>query len=141
METFHRRINAIAATANPVIQKLAEDPRYDKISIPISDGKFIYNMNFALKEAASTGCKNIIKEFEKMTLLRNIDDAWKENLRLLDELKHSVRNVSYEQKDPLVVYKIESVKLFDQMVNTINDQVVATLMRARIPVQQEGGQA
>ena len=98
-------------------------------------------MNFALKEAASTGCKNIIKEFEKMTLLRNIDDAWKENLRLLDELKHSVRNVSYEQKDPLVVYKIESVKLFDQMVNTINDQVVATLMRARIPVQQEGGQA
>ena len=72
-----------------------------------------------------------------MTLLRNIDDAWKENLRLLDELKHSVRNVGYEQKDPLVVYKIESVKLFDKMVNTINDQVVATLMRARIPVKSE----
>ncbi len=137
METFHRRINAIATTAYPVIKQLAENPQYDKISIPISDGKFVYNMNFLLREAAESQCKNIIKEFEKMTLLRNIDDAWKENLRLLDELKHSVRNVGYEQKDPLVVYKIESVKLFDQMVNTINDQVVATLMRARIPVKAE----
>ena len=137
METFHRRINAIASTAYPVIKDLAENPQYDKISIPISDGKYVYNMNFPIREAAETQCKNIVKEFEKMTLLRNIDDAWKENLRLLDELKHSVRNVGYEQKDPLVVYKIESVKLFDKMVNTINDQVVATLMRARIPVKSE----
>ena len=137
METFHRRINAIASTAYPVIKDLAENPQYDKISIPISDGKYVYNMNLPIRESADSQCKNIVKEFEKMTLLRNIDDAWKENLRLLDELKHSVRNVGYEQKDPLVVYKIESVKLFDKMVNTINDQVVATLMRARIPVKSE----
>ncbi len=136
METFHRRINSIASTALPVITDIVENPnnKFVNVSIPISDSKFIYNMNVKLQEAYDTQCKNIVKEFEKMILLRNIDDAWKENLRLLDELKHSVRNVSYEQKDPLVIYKIESVKLFDQMVNTINDEVVATLMRARIAV-------
>ena len=139
MEVFHRRIDAISSTAFPVIKQIFEEQgkQFDKVQIPISDGKFVYNMSCNLKEAVESECKNLVKEFEKMILLRNIDDAWKENLRLLDELKHSVRNVSYEQKDPLVVYKIESVKLFDQMVNTINDQVVATLMRARIPMQQQ----
>jgi protein translocase subunit secA len=86
-----------------------------------------------LKEAYETESRNVVREFEKAILLHNIDDCWKENLRLLDELKHSVRNVSYEQKDPLVVFKIESVKLFDDMVNDINDSSVSTLMRAFIP--------
>ena len=139
METFHRRIDAIATTAYPVIKELSEREgnRFDKVQIPISDGKFVYNVSCSIMMALKSECKNLVKDFEKTILLRNIDDAWKENLRLLDELKHSVRNVSYEQKDPLVVYKIESVKLFDQMVNTINDQVVATLMRARIPVRPQ----
>ncbi|MDO4210594.1 MAG: preprotein translocase subunit SecA [Bacteroidales bacterium] len=139
MEAFNRRVDAIAETAFPVLKQIFEDQgnQYDKVQIPISDGKFVYNMNCNLRESVESHCKNIVKEFEKMILLRNIDDAWKENLRLLDELKHSVRNVSYEQKDPLVVYKIEAVELFNQMVNTINDQAVATLMRARIPMQQQ----
>ena len=69
-------------------------------------------------------------------ILHTIDDAWKENLRLLDELKHSVHNASYEQKDPLLIYKLESVKYFDQMVNKINDRVVSVLMRAQVPELQ-----
>ena len=105
---------------------------YDNILIPISDGRLIYNVRVDLKEAYESEAKSVVREFEKLILLHNIDDSWKENLRLLDELKHSVRNVSYEQKDPLVVFKIESVKLFDEMVNDINNSSVSTLMRAHI---------
>ena len=80
--------------------------------------------------------KEVIKCFEKSILLHTIDNAWKENLRDLDELKHSVQNASYEQKDPLLIFKLESVTLFDKMVNKINDQTVSILMRGQIPVQE-----
>ena len=76
-----------------------------------------------------------MRDFEKAILLHNIDDAWKENLRGLDELKKSVQNASYEQKDPLLIFKLESVKLFDDMVDTINNSTTATLMRCQIPMQ------
>ena len=78
---------------------------------------------------------NIVRDFEKTILLRHIDEAWKENLRELDDLKKSVQNASYEQKDPLLVFKLESVQLFDKMVNRINNATVSSLMRAQIPVQ------
>ena len=78
--------------------------------------------------------KEVVKSFEKSILLHVIDEAWKENLRALDELKHSVQNASYEQKDPLLIYKLESVKLFDSMVQKINTQTVSVLMRCQIPV-------
>lgn len=133
---FRRKMEAMREVAVPVIRQVYEQQReqFDNILVPITDGKLVYNVRVDLKEAYETDCKNVIREFEKSILLHNIDDSWKENLRLLDELKHSVRNVSYEQKDPLVVFKIESVKLFDDMVNDINDNSVSTLMRARIPV-------
>ena len=78
----------------------------------------------------------MVKEFEKQMLLHIIDEAWKENLRELDELRHSVQNASYEQKDPLLIFKLESVKLFDNMVNTINNRTVTILTRAQIPELQ-----
>lgn len=136
MEAFNRKMETLREVAVPVIRQVYElqAEQFDNILVPITDGRLVYNIRVGLKEAYETDCKNVVKEFEKSILLHNIDDSWKENLRLLDELKHSVRNVSYEQKDPLVVFKIESVKLFDQMVNDINDNTVSTLMRARIPV-------
>ena len=136
MEAFNRKMEKLREVAVPVINQVYEQQaeQFDHILVPISDGRLVYNIRVALKEAYETGSKNVIKEFEKSILLHNIDDSWKENLRLLDELKHSVRNVSYEQKDPLVVFKIESVKLFDEMVNDINNNTVSVLMRAHIPV-------
>ena len=77
-----------------------------------------------------------MKSFEKAILLHTIDDAWKENLRELDELKHSVQNASYEQKAPLLIFKLESVNLFDNMVNKINNNTISVLMRGQIPVQE-----
>ncbi len=134
ISAFNRKTELLRSVAFPVIKQVYETQAemYDNILIPISDGRLIYNVRVDFKEAYESEAKSVVREFEKLILLHNIDDSWKENLRLLDELKHSVRNVSYEQKDPLVVFKIESVKLFDEMVNDINNSSVSTLMRAHI---------
>ena len=109
---------------------------YENIMIPITDGKRLYNISVNLKAAYETEGKEIVKSFEKAILLHTIDDAWKENLRELDELKHSVQNASYEQKDPLLIFKLESVNLFDNMVNKINNNTISVLTRGQIPVQE-----
>ena len=109
---------------------------YQNIMIPITDGKRMYNISVNLKAAYESECKEIVKSFEKAILLHTIDDAWKENLRELDELKHSVQNASYEQKDPLLIFKLESVNLFDAMVSKINNNTISVLMRGQIPVQE-----
>ena len=96
----------------------------------------MYNISCNLKAAYESECKEVVKAFEKSILLHVIDEAWKENLRELDDLKHSVQNASYEQKDPLLIYKLESVNLFDTMVDKINNQTVSILMRGQIPVQE-----
>ena len=90
-----------------------------------------------MKEAYESECREVVKNFEKSILLHVIDEAWKENLRELDELKHSVQNASYEQKDPLLIYKLESVKLFDAMVEKINSETVSILMRGQIPTPEQ----
>ena len=110
---------------------------YERIVVPLTDGRKMYNIACNLKEAYDTECKSVVKEFQKQMLLHIIDEAWKENLRELDELKHSVQNASYEQKDPLLIFKLESVKLFDNMVNTMNNRSVSILMRAQIPEMQQ----
>ena len=89
-----------------------------------------------LLQAYDTECNSVVKQFEKFIMLRIIDDAWKENLRQLDELKHSVQNSSYEQKDPLLIFKLESVKLWDNMINDMNDHIISVLMRGQLPEQQ-----
>ena len=136
MSNFKRKTERIATIATPVIKQVYETQghMYENIMIPITDGKRMYNIPVNLKAAYETEGKEIVKAFEKAILLHTIDEGWKENLRELDELKHSVQNASYEQKDPLLIFKLESVKLFDNMVNKINNQTISVLMRGQIPV-------
>lgn len=98
--------------------------------------KRVYNIPCELEEAYKTEGKSIVKQFEKVILLHIIDENWKENLRMLDELRHSVQNASYEQKDPLLIFKLESVKLWDNMINEMNNRMASILMRGQIPEMQ-----
>ena len=139
MGNFKRKMEHIQEVAMPVIKQVYENQgqMYERIIVPLTDGRKMYNIACNLKEAYDTECKSVVKEFEKQILLHIIDEAWKENLRELDELKHSVQNASYEQKDPLLIFKLESVKLFDNMVNVMNNRSVSILMRAQIPEMQQ----
>ena len=139
MGNFKRKMEHIQEVAMPVIKQVYENQgqMYERIVVPLTDGRKMYNIPCNLKEAYDTECKSVVKEFQKQILLHIIDEAWKENLRELDELKHSVQNASYEQKDPLLIFKLESVKLFDNMVNTMNNRSVSILMRAQIPEMQQ----
>ena len=144
MGNFKRKMEhvqevAMPEVAMPVIKQVYENQGqiYERIVVPLTDGRKMYNIACNLKEAYDTECKSVVKEFEKQILLHIIDEAWKENLRELDELKHSVQNASYEQKDPLLIFKLESVKLFDNMVNVMNNRSVSILMRAQIPEMQQ----
>ena len=137
---FNRKTDRIQEIAWPVIKQVYEEQgdKYERIMVPITDGRHMYNIACNLQEAYETECKSVVKQFEKQTMLHIIDEAWKENLRELDELRHSVQNASYEQKDPLLIFKLESVKLFDEMVNTMNNRTVSILNRAAIPQLQQG---
>ena len=142
MAAFKRKTDRIQTVAMPIIQQVYENQgdRFERIMVPLTDGRKMYNIPCNLKEAYDTECKSIVKQFEKMILLHIIDESWKENLRELDELKHSVQNASYEQKDPLLIFKLESVKLFDNMVNNMNNRIVSILMRSGIPEMQQAPQ-
>jgi len=139
METFKRKTDRLQEMTYPTIKEVYETQgdRFERIVVPITDGKRIVQIVCDLKEAYETEAKSVIKQFEKNVMLHIIDDCWKENLRQLDELRHSVQNASYEQKDPLLVFKLESVKLFDNMVNEMNDRITSLLMRAQLHVEQE----
>ena len=136
MANFKERTQMMADRAYPVIKQVYEEQgaMYENILVPVTDGRRVYQITVSLKEAYETQAQALVKGFEKAILLHTIDEAWKENLRLLDELKHSVNNASYEQKDPLLIFKLESVKLFDNMVNVINNKTVSVLMRGQIPM-------
>ncbi len=142
MEAFNRRTERIQQVAQPVIANVYENQGavYERIMVPITDGRRMYNIPCNLKEAYDTQAKSVVKEFEKAIMLHIIDEAWKENLRELDELKHSVQNASYEQKDPLLIFKLESAKLFDSMVDTMYNRIVTILMRSGIPELQQAPQ-
>ncbi len=137
MNNFTRRTERIQEVAWPVIKKVYEEQGmvYERIMVPITDGRHIYNIPCDLKKAYESEAKVVVKEFERVILLHIIDDCWKENLRQLDELRHSVQNASYEQKDPLLIFKLESVTLFDDMVNNMNNRIAGILTRAMIPEQ------
>ena len=140
MERFKTKCGIIATNAHKAVAMIMEAPdqmpRYENIMVPVVDGRRVYQVSCNIQEAYDTKSQSVVNAFHKSLILHTIDDAWKENLRLLDELKHSVHNASYEQKDPLLIYKLESVKYFDQMVNKINDRVVSVLMRAQVPELQ-----
>ncbi len=137
MANFKRRTDRIQEVAWPVIKKVYEEQGsvYERIMVPVTNGRLVFNIPCNLEEAYKSEGKSVVKEFEKVIMLHIIDDCWKENLRQLDELKHSVQNASYEQKDPLLIFKLESVKLFDNMVNDMNNRIASILQRAMIPEQ------
>ncbi len=136
LAVYKQRTERMAQVANPVIRQVYEDQgaAYENILIPITDGKRMYNISCNLKEAYDTDSKSIVKAFHKRTVLLTIDEAWKEHLREMDELRHSVQNASYEHKDPLLIYKLESYNLFKEMVDVMNRKTVSVLMRGQIPV-------
>ena len=138
LESFKRRMDKLTQIADPQIQYVfqTKGQMYENILIPITDGKKVYNIAVNLKAAAETHCKEVVKEFEKRMLLYVIDDEWKEHLRQLDDLKQSVQNASYEQKDPLLIYKLESAHIFEAMLDTLNRRALAILLRGQIHVQE-----
>ncbi len=135
---FKRKMDKLAAVAYPVIKQVYEKQgqQYENILVPVTDGKRVFNVTTHLATAYKTEAKEVIKSFEKQTLLYVIDDEWKEHLRQLDELRNSVQNASYEQKDPLLIYKLESYGLFKEMIDSMNRKVLAILMRGQIPVRE-----
>ena len=134
LNAFKRRMDKLMQIADPQIQYVYETKgqMYENILIPLTDGKKVYNIAVNLKKAAETHCKEVVKEFEKRMMLYVIDEQWVEHLRQLDDLKQSVQNASYEQKDPLVIYKIEAFHLFQAMLNELNRRALSILMRGQI---------
>ena len=136
-EAFSRKRDRIIEVAMPVVTDCVENRGFKgRIAVPMTDGKRFFNLVVDIDEAYRTGCKSIVKEWHKAVLLVTIDELWKEHLRELDQLRQSVQNASYEQKDPLVIYKVESFHLFEAMLNQLNIKAMSTLMRGQIYVQQ-----
>ena len=136
---FNRKTERIREVAQPIIAQVYEQQghMYERIMVPITDGRRMYNIPCNLKEAYESESKTVVKEFEKAILLHLIDESWKENLRKLDELRHSVQNASYEQKDPLLIFKLESAKVWDEMINEMYNRITSILTRAQIPEVQQ----
>ncbi len=139
MATFKRKNERMQSVAYSVISELynTHGDRIERIAVPITDGRNVYQIPCNFKVAYDTECKEVVKEFEKYIVLHIIDDEWKENLRQLDELRHSVQNATYEQKDPLLVFKLESAKIWDAMIDDMNNRVASILMRGQVPELQQ----
>ena len=143
MQGFNRRSDALAEMVGPrfveLYERFKEGGQIKNIIVPFTDGKRIYSIPCNLEEAANTNGRSVMKTFMKVILLHTIDDAWKLNLRDLDDLKQSVQNAQYEQKDPLLIYKLESYHIFERMVQKLNSKAVSILMRGQLhmPEQEE----
>ncbi len=136
IEAFDRKSERIMEVAMPVITDCVENRNMTgMILVPITDGKRIFQLPVNVTDAYETKGRAIVKEWHKAILLVTIDELWKEHLRELDQLRQSVQNVSYEQKDPLVIYKVESFHLFEAMLNNLNTKVISALMRGQIYIQ------
>ena len=135
-EHYREKSKRIAELAYPVIKDVYENQaQYENIAIPITDGIKTMNVVANLKRAYDNGGKEIILSIEKGITLAMIDDAWKEHLREMDDLKQSVQNATYEQKDPLIVYKFEAFELFKKMIGEINEEITSFLVRGKLPLQ------
>lgn len=137
MKTYKRKTEIIAEQALPVINDVYENQReqYKNIVIPISDGTKVYNIVVNLEKAYESKSKEVVRSYEKNIILLLIDEAWKEHLREMDDLKQSVQTATYEQKDPLLIYKFESYELFKNMLGKINKLVVSILIKGHIPIK------
>ncbi|MCK9269835.1 MAG: preprotein translocase subunit SecA [Bacteroidales bacterium] len=134
---YRSKMKLIAEKAYPVIKQVYEnESRYENIAIPITDGMRQRQAVANLKKAYESGGREITLSIEKSIVLSFIDDAWKEHLREMDDLKQSVQNATYEQKDPLLIYKLESFELFKGMVQRTNRAIISFLIKANLPIQE-----
>jgi len=137
-EAFRRKSDRIIEIAMPVISEWVEKrDAKGRILVPITDGKRVFNIPADITETYNSKGKALLKEWHKAIMLVTIDEVWKEHLRELDQLRQSVQNASYEQKDPLVIYKVESFHLFENAMNTLNVKAVSALMRGQIFIPQQ----
>ncbi|MFI3330915.1 MAG: preprotein translocase subunit SecA [Rikenellaceae bacterium] len=136
-DTYNRHAQAVAKTAMPIITNVYRDRggEYENIYIPVTEGNMAFNVSVDLKKCYESDCNEIYKQFSKIVMLNSIDDNWREHLREMDQLRQSVQNASYEQKDPLLIYKFESFELFSKMLDKVNREVLAILNKGYIPVR------
>ena len=134
---YKERMQRLCELAWPFVKNVAENTRYINVAFPITDGKKTLNTVVPVKKAYETHGREVQLSIEKGITLAIIDDLWKEHLRQLDDLRQSVQNAAYEQKDPLLIYKFESFKLFEQMLLDINREITSFLSRAQLPMRQE----
>ena len=137
-DTYKRKSEQIVEQSWPIIKDVYENQsgQYENIVIPISDGVKVYNILTNLKQAYDSRCRELLHSIEKAIIILIIEDAWKEHLRELDELKQSVQNASYEQKDPLLIFKFESFELFRSMIEKNNSDIVSILMKGQLPQRE-----
>ncbi len=137
IESYNRKAQNIAKQAFPVIKEVYEKKShiYQNIVVPITDGRRLFQIICNLEKAYQNKGRELVKSYQKQIILNTFDEAWKEQLREMDDLKQSVQNASYEQKDPLLIYKFESFNLFKVMVAQVNKDIVSTLMKGHIPIQ------
>ncbi|AUC14713.1 preprotein translocase subunit SecA [Tenacibaculum sp. SZ-18] len=128
-----------AVQAFPVIKNVFENEgdRYERIVVPFTDGTKTIRVVTNLKEAYETEAKSLVNDFEKNITLAIIDENWKDHLRKMDELKQTVQNATYEQKDPLLVYKFEAFELFQETIDKINKEVLSFLFKGKLPTEDE----
>ncbi|MDE5797020.1 MAG: SEC-C domain-containing protein, partial [Muribaculaceae bacterium] len=135
MQTYNRKKEKMAQAAYPYVKEFVEERNAQgPIGVPVTDGRRMFNIRADIQEAYNNQCASLTKAWEKTVLLSSIDKAWQEQLREMDELRKSVQNASYEQKDPLVIYKLEAYELWKKMVEDMNSKSIATLMRGRLAV-------
>ena len=135
--TYKERMQRITELAYPFIKRIYENTRYINVAFPITDGKKTLNVVTPVKKSYENKGREVQLSIEKGITLAIIDDLWKDHLRELDELKTSVQNASYEQKDPLLIYKFESFNLFEKMLLEINREISSFLIRASLPVKED----
>ena len=136
---YERRMNTLAEKVYPFIKMIFEKQgnMYKNIAIPISDGRKMLTLSVDLEKAYNTQGKEIAKDLSRSIILYQIDEHWKQHLRDMDDLRQSVQNAAYEQKDPLVVYKLESYNLFATMLEELNKDVLSFLLRAFVPLRED----
>jgi preprotein translocase subunit SecA len=136
---YTRKSDAIIAQALPVLKDVYKErgDQIEQIVVPFTDGMRSIQVVVPLLKALENNGREITKAFEKTIILALIDESWKEHLREMDELKQSVQNAVYEQKDPLIIYKMEAYNLFKNMLNAVNKEVVSFLYKGGIPAQQQ----
>ena len=137
--TLKRRMTTIKSQAMPILRRIYEEQgdNVENIYVPITDGIKGFNVPVSLKRAVETDGAEIQKSFSKVLMLLLIDENWKEHLREMDELRHSVQNATYEQKDPLLIYKFESYELFRKMLDKTNLEVLSVMFKAFIPMPMQ----